>query len=157
MRNTIIAAALLSVAAPAIAAQTGAVNLGLDEVHTLTFRAPIATVYVGNPSIADITMIDARHAFVQGKSYGRTNIVALNHDGVQVFNSGVTVTSAATNGTVVLNRGTQRITLTCAGTSCEPTPMPGDGKSAYEATDGVMTQHENAAIAAAHAAAALAH
>ena len=70
-------------------------NLGLDEVHTLTFRAPIATVYVGNPAIADITMIDARHAFVQGKSYGRTNIVALNHDGVQVFNTGVTVTSYA--------------------------------------------------------------
>ena len=62
-------AALFAAAAPALAADTGAVNLGLDEVHTLTFRAPVATVYVGNPAIADITMIDARHAFVQGKSY----------------------------------------------------------------------------------------
>ena len=153
MRRALFA---LIIASPACAAPTGAVNLGLDEVHTLTFRAPIATVYVGNPAIADITMIDSRHAFVQGKSYGRTNIVALNHDGLQVFNTGVTVTSAPTSGTVVLNRGTQRITLTCAGGSCEPTPMPGDGKTAYEPGDGVMGQHENAAIAAAHAAAALA-
>ena len=93
-----------------LASPAGNVSLGLDEVHTLTFRAPIATVYVGNPAIADITMIDARHAFVQGKSYGRTNIVALNHDGVQVFNTGVTVTGADTGGTVTLNRGAQRIT-----------------------------------------------
>ncbi len=56
------------------------VALALDEVHTLTFKNPIATVYVGNPAIADVTMIDARHAFVQGKGYGRTNIVALDRE-----------------------------------------------------------------------------
>src|SRR5215475_7887136 len=46
------------------------VALALDEVHTLAFETPVSTVYVGNPSIADVTMIDARHAFVQGKGYG---------------------------------------------------------------------------------------
>ena len=56
--------------------------------------APVSTVYVGNPTIADVTMIDARHAFVQGKGYGRTNIVALNRDNVQVFNTRITVTGA---------------------------------------------------------------
>src|SRR5205085_1340086 len=30
------------------------VALALDEVHTLTFRAPVATVYAGNPTIADV-------------------------------------------------------------------------------------------------------
>jgi hypothetical protein len=154
MRRALLIAALFTV--PALAAETSAVNLGLDEVHTLTFRAPVATVYVGNPAIADITMIDARHAFVQGKSYGRTNIVALNHDGVQVFNTGITVNGVQTQGTVTLNRGAQRITLTCGNGQCVPTPMPGDGKNAYEPGDGVMGAHENAALAAAHAAAALA-
>src|ERR1700712_2218581 len=130
MRRALFVAALFTVAAPALAAETGAVDLGLDEVHTLTFRAPVATIYVGNPAIADITMIDARHAFVQGKSYGRTNIVALNRDGAQVFNSGVNVTGQEGSGTVVLNRGAQRITLSCAGNRCEPAPVPGDGKDA---------------------------
>ena len=156
MRRALFIAALITIAAPVLAAETGAVNLGLDEVHTLTFRAPVATVYVGNPAIADITMIDARHAFVQGKSYGRTNIVALNHDGAQVFNTGVTVTGAQANGIVTLNRGSQRITLTCAGERCEPTPMPGDGKNAYDPSDAVANAHQNAARQAAAADAAAA-
>jgi hypothetical protein len=152
MRRALFVLAVLT--APAIAAPSGAVNLGLDEVHTLTFRTPVATVYVGNPAIADITMIDARHAFVQGKSFGRTNIVALNHDGVQVFNTGVTVTGSESSGTVTLNRGSQRITLNCAGGRCEPTPMPGDGKGAYDPADGIAIAHQNAARQAAAADAA---
>ncbi|HEY0266805.1 MAG TPA: pilus assembly protein N-terminal domain-containing protein [Rhizomicrobium sp.] len=127
----------------------GSVNVGLDEVHTLTFRNPVSTVYVGNPTIADITMIDARHAFVQGKGYGRTNIVALNQDGVQVFGARVSVTGPESGSTVILNRGAQRITLSCAGQHCEPTPMPGDGKDAYDPANGTATAHQSAARAAA--------
>ena len=120
------------------------VGLGLDEVHTLTFRTPVSTVYVGNPSIADVTMIDARHAFVQGKGYGRTNIMALNRDNVMVFNTHVTVTGTNGGGTVTLNRGAQRVTLNCAGGRCEPTPMPGDGKESFDMA-GQTVAHQNAA------------
>lgn len=148
MRRAIFAAALLATV-PAYAASD--VRLGLDEVHTLTFKRPVATVYVGNPAIADITMIDARHAFVQGKGYGRTNVVALNQDGVQVFGTGITVTGASSGNTVVLNRGSQRITLNCAGQRCEPTPMPGDGKDAYDPANGVASAHQNNARTAAAA------
>ena len=125
------------------------VGLGLDEVHTLTFGSPVSTVYVGNPSIADVTMIDARHAFVQGKGYGRTNIVALNHDNMMVFNTHVTVTGGEGGGTVTLNRGSQRVTLSCAGNRCEPTPMPGDSKEAYEGAGGQLAAHQNVARGAA--------
>jgi hypothetical protein len=148
MRRVLFAAVLLA-SAPAYAASD--VRLGLDEVHTLTFKRPVATVYVGNPAIADITMIDARHAFVQGKGYGRTIFVALNQDGVQVFGTSITVTGASNGNTVVLNRGSQRITLNCAGQRCEPTPMPGDGKDAYDPANGVATTHRSNARAAAGA------
>lgn len=147
MRRALFAAALLA-AAPAYAND---VSLALDQVHTLTFKRPVATVYVGNPAIADITMIDARHAFVQGKGYGRTNLVALNQDGAQVFNTNITVTGASNGNTVVLNRGAQRITLNCAGQRCEPTPMPGDGKDAYDPANAVATTHQNTARTAAAA------
>lgn len=152
MRRILLAAALAASAMPAFAAGNGNVVLALDEVHTVTFRAPVATVYVGNPAIADITMIDARHAFVQGKSYGRTNIVALNRDGVQVLNAGVNVTGQENGSTVVLNRGAQRITLNCSGNRCEPTPMPGDGKDAYDPANPVAGQHQTTARTAATAA-----
>jgi hypothetical protein len=159
MRHALIAATFLAAspalfAGAALAAGPAGVAMGLDEVHTLTFKAPVATVYVGNPTIADVTMIDARHAFVQGKGYGRTNIVALNRDNVQVFNTSVTVTSPRESGTVTLNRGAQRITLTCAGGRCEPTPTPGDDQKAYDAASNQANAHQSAArgIAAQQAA-----
>ncbi|HMH66044.1 MAG TPA: pilus assembly protein N-terminal domain-containing protein [Rhizomicrobium sp.] len=151
MRRALFAAALIAAATPAfgagkpVPARNDAVALALDEVHTLTFRAPVATVYVGNPTIADVTMIDARHAFVQGKGYGRTNLVALNRDNVQVFNTHITVTGNDGGGTVTLNRGAQRVTLNCAGGRCEPTPMPGDSKDSYDAASLQATSHQSAA------------
>jgi hypothetical protein len=146
MRRILLAAAFLASAGYANAAPKGSgVTLALDEVHTLTFKNPIATVYVGNPAIADVTMIDARHAFVQGKGYGRTNIVALDHDNAQVFNTEVTVTGGESSGTVILNRGAQRITLNCAGGRCEPTPMPGDDQKVYDTENSQVTTHQTAA------------
>jgi hypothetical protein len=160
MRRILLAAILLASAGYANAAPKGTdaapkravaapksegVGLTLDEVRTLTFKDPIATVYVGNPAIADVTMIDARHAFVQGKSYGRTNIVALDKQNTQVFNTHVSVSGGQGGGTVTLNRGAQRVTLTCAGGRCEPTPMPGDDQKSYDAESNQLNTHQAAA------------
>jgi Flp pilus assembly secretin CpaC len=150
MRRAFLAAAVVIAASP-VSAASNSVALALDEVHTITFKTPVATVYVGNPTIADVTMLDARHAFVQGKGYGRTNIVALNRDNVQVFNARITVIGAPDAGTVTLNRGAQRITLTCAGGRCEPTPTPGDDQKAFDAANGQTTMHQNAARSIASA------
>ena len=149
MHRAVFFAATLLAAAPAYAAgKNETVGLALDEVHTITFRSPVSTVYVGNPTIADVTMIDARHAFVQGKGYGRTNIVALNRDNVTVFNTNITVTGSEGGGTVTLNRGAQRVTLNCAGGRCEPTPMPGDGKDS-DPINAQIAAHQTAARTAA--------
>jgi len=150
MRRIAIAATLFCTAA-LLPAQAGPneVQLALDEVHTLTFHSPVATVYVGNPSIADITMVDARHAFVQGKSYGRTNIVALNQAGGQVFGTSISVIGADHGDTVVLNRGAQRVTYSCTVSRCEPTPTPGDGKDSYDAQSSQISLHQDAARKAA--------
>src|ERR1700741_5119064 len=148
MRRALFAATLIAASPVYAAGKDDSVALALDEVHTLTFRTPVSTVYVGNPSIADVTMIDARHAFVQGKGYGRTNVMALNHDNVMVFNTHITVTGNEGGGTVTLNRGVQRVTLNCAGGHCEQTPMPGDSKDA-DAFSNQVAAHQAAARSAA--------
>src|ERR1700744_6496516 len=150
MRRILLAATFLvsagyADAAPKHAPKDGEVALALDEVHTLTFNSPIATVYVGTPATADVTMIDSRHAFVQGKGYGRTNIVALNKDNATVFNTHVSVTGGEGGGTVTLNRGAQRITLSCAGGRCEPMPGPGDDQKAYDTENGQVRSHQSLA------------
>jgi Flp pilus assembly secretin CpaC len=151
MRRVLLAAFVLTnvASAPALASD---LTVTMDEVRTITFNTPVATVYVGNPSIADINMIDARHAFVLGKGYGSTNIVALNHDGAQVSNIRVSVlANTDRQSTVVLNRGTQRVTYNCTADHCEATPQPGDGKDAFDALSGQIGMHEDAAKKAAGA------
>ena len=122
MRRTLFAALVVVAASPAYA---DGVAISMDEVRTITFPKPVATVYVGNPAIADINMIDSRHAFVLGKGFGNTNIVALDHEGDQVSNTHVSV-MAREDSTVTLQRGTGRLTYSCTASHCEATPQPGD-------------------------------
>ena len=149
MRNVLFAASL-ALALPAPASAAG-IALAMDEVRTVSFTVPVATVYVGNPSIADINMIDARHAFVIGKAFGNTNIVALDGDGKQVFDTQIAVLASAANteSTLVLNRGVQRSTYSCTAGHCEAMPEPGDGKDAFEAINSQLATHSAAAKSAA--------
>ena len=135
----------------ALPACADTISVALDEVQTVTFPSQVATVNVGNPSIADINMIDARHAFVIGKAFGNTNIVALDGDGKQVFDTQIAVLASAANAssTLVLNRGVQRSTYSCTAGHCEATPEPGDGKDTFEAINSQLASHSAAAKSAA--------
>jgi Flp pilus assembly secretin CpaC len=148
MRRALLA--LLVVAAtPASASE---LSVTLDEVQTITFGKPVSTVYVGNPSIADINMIDSRHAFILGKGYGSTNIVALNAQGTQVSNTRINVLANTDHqSVVVLNRGAARVTYSCTAQHCEATPQPGDGKDAFEADNSQLNSHQDTAKKAATA------
>ena len=105
----------------------GGVAVPMDEVRTVAFAKPVATVYVGNPAIADINMIDARHAFVLGKSFGTTNIIALDNTGHEVANTFVSV-SGSNGAMVTLMKGATQTTLSCTGKRCEVAPLPGDAR-----------------------------
>jgi Flp pilus assembly secretin CpaC len=127
-----------------------AISLPMDEVRVVAFTQPIATIFVGNPLIADVSMIDNRHAFVLGKSFGATNIVALNSDGRQVVNQSVSV-FGHTGNLVVLHRGVAQATLTCASSRCEPLPTPGDDKDSYGTRMEQIASHQDANMKAAAA------
>jgi Flp pilus assembly secretin CpaC len=117
----------------ALPAYAGGVSVALDEVRTITFPKQVATVYVGNPAIADINMIDARHAFIIGKGFGNTNVVALDQDGKPVSNTGISVLGkSGAQSVVTLDRGTERVTYGCTSSNCEVTPMTGDNKTLYD-------------------------
>jgi Flp pilus assembly secretin CpaC len=124
----------------------GGVAVPLDEVRTVAFAKPVTTVYVGNPSIADINMIDARHAFVLGKRFGTTNIIALDNTGHEVANTYVSV-SGSNSATVTLTKGgtgttpATQTTLACSGGSrCEVAPVPGEAR--YSTVMGDASVHE---------------
>lgn len=125
-----------------------AIALPIDEVRVVAFSQPVSTIYVGNPMIADVSMIDSKHAFVLGKSFGATNIVALNVDGKQVVNDSVSVYGHSGN-TVILHRGTAQATYACNGARCETAPMPGDDKDSFANRMEQVASHQDAGMKAA--------
>jgi Pilus formation protein N terminal region len=149
MRRTLLAALAVFAAAPAHAA---GVSVAMDEVRTITFPKSVSTIYVGNPAIADINMIDSRHAFVLGKGYGNTNMVALDQDGQQVSNTHISV-MAREDATVTLQKGGSRVTYSCTSHHCEATPQPGDGKEVFDAASAQINAHQGTAKAAANSVA----
>lgn len=146
MRRTLFAALAVLAASPAHAA---GVSIAMDEVRTVTFPRSVATVYVGNPAIADINMIDSRHVFVLGKGFGHTNMLALDQDGKQVSNTPISV-MAREDASVTLHLGAGHVTYSCSPHNCVTTAQPGDSKEVFDAASSQITAHENAAKTAAN-------
>src|SRR6185312_10271577 len=149
MRRTLFAALAVLAAAPAHAA---GIAVAMDEVRTVTFPKSVATIYVGNPTIADINMIDSRHAFILGKAFGYTNMVALDKNGDQVSNIPITV--KAQNSVVTLNKGAAQFTMACTSARCEWAPTQGDEKTHFTNNTSEITTHQNSAKTSAASGAA---
>ena len=145
MPNALAGALLLG---SAVAAQAGELSVPMDEVRVVRFARPVATVYVGNPTIADITVIDSTHVFLLGKSYGATNLVGLDVNRNPIVNDQVTVV-AANGGTVTLNLGSAQITYSCTEARCQTVPKPGDAKEIYDAESDQIAKHQDMTIKAA--------
>jgi hypothetical protein len=146
MRRAILFALMLS-AVPAFA---GGVSVPMDEVRIVAFKEPVATVFMGNPTIADVNMIDSRHAFLLGKTFGETNMIALGANGRQIANDHVTVMGRRM-GMVTLNRGPAQYNFTCTKAHCETQPVPGDVKTYFDDTHGAVAAHEDLGVKSASA------
>jgi hypothetical protein len=117
------AGALLT--ALAVHAHADEIQVPIDNARTLIFSAPMRTVSIGNPAIADITVIDRTHILILGKTFGATNIIALDAAGHEALNEQIVVTDRP-GRTVIVQRGIARTTLMCTTAHCEAAPAPGD-------------------------------
>ncbi len=141
------AAFALSLAA-APAADAAGFSVPLDEVKVITFKTPVKTVFVGNPTIADVTVIDPQHVFVLGKSFGTTNLVALDDRGRETVNSQISVFDRP-GSVVTLHRGPAKITLSCTTVRCEAAPTPGDDKEPFEQVTTQIDRRQSLSLKAA--------
>lgn len=134
----LFAAAMAALSAPAVA---GNIAVPMDQVRMVTFDKPVSTVYLGNPAVADVTVIDSKRVFVLGKAYGSTNLIALDGAGNQIAEKALTV-YGGNGGTVTLNRGAEQLTYACAATRCEMAPLPGDASQSFSTVMGEVNQHQ---------------
>ncbi|WP_183255950.1 pilus assembly protein N-terminal domain-containing protein [Brevundimonas basaltis] len=107
-------------AGPGVAlAQSGRINVEIDQAQRVQLRGPAGSVIVGNPEIADVTVVDANTLYITGKGYGVTEVVAVDPIGRTVFQSQVVVTAGDGAGRVRMWRGAQSTEMACAS-SCSP-------------------------------------
>lgn len=106
-------------------AQDGApINVNVNMARVLRISAPAATVIVGNPGIADVTIQDPQTLILTGKSYGQTNLIVLDSRGEPVADTLIEVVQM-TAGVMTVYQGQSRTTLACAP-NCQPVVMMGD-------------------------------
>ena len=114
-------------APPASSLETVVVMVDHAKVVRLPERAQ--TVIVGNPGIADVTVQKNGVMVVTGKSFGVTNLIALDASGVLLAESLVRV-SAASDSMLTVQRGLERETYSCTPV-CQPSVQLGDAQKYF--------------------------
>jgi Flp pilus assembly secretin CpaC len=109
---TALAAVAILLGADPVAAASRA-NVGLNQSLRLSVGGSAANVVIGNPAIADVTVVDAHSVIILGKGYGATQIMVLDINGHLLMDTIVTVT-AATEGQITLYRGAAPQQFSCA-------------------------------------------
>lgn len=122
--NLALAAAII-VAAPPVFAIEKTINVVIDQAHLVDLPAGTATLIIGNPTIADVTMIGKRSSLMvlTPKSFGETNFIALDAEGKPLSESIIRV--VAGSETLVVQRGMERQSYACAP-KCMATEKLGD-------------------------------
>lgn len=112
----------------------GALQITLDQAKVARLPAGATTLVVGNPSIADVTMLKGGAAMVvTGKSYGETNLIALDAQGNIIDEKQIDV--EPTRSVLVVQRGSDRVSYWCNPT-CMPTVQLGDENKAFSEASG---------------------
>lgn len=109
---------------PAIAQDGAPITVNVNMARVLRISAPAATVIVGNPGIADVTIQDPQTLVLTGKSYGQTNLIVLDSMGEPIADTLVEVAQMQA-GVMTVYQGQNRTSLACAPT-CQPVVMMGD-------------------------------
>ena len=125
---------LLSVmtAAPRASFAGGGVyfDVDIDQARLIRLERDAAQIIVGNPAIADVSAQGSRLLVITGKSYGTTNLIALDARGREIVSARLAVREEDARR-VTLYRGTSRQSYHCAP-DCQRVLSLGDDKSAFE-------------------------
>ncbi len=122
--------AAVLLAGPGLAiAQNARLSVEIDQARRVQLSGPAGSVIVGNPEIADVTVVDANTLYITGKGYGVTEVVAVDPIGRTVYQSQVVVTAGDGAGRVRVWRGAQATEMACAS-SCSPSVRGTSGPAA---------------------------
>lgn len=100
------------------------IQVTLDQARVLKLPDHTVTIILGNPIIADVTLLKRSNSMIlTGKSFGETNLIALDKSGAALGESMVEVT--APDSDMIVQRGMERQSYAC-DPACQPTINLGD-------------------------------
>lgn len=111
----------------------------VDQARIVKVPIGTRTLVIGNPSIADVTLLkNGTSMVVTGKGFGQTNFIALDSDGTPVAQSEIQVIAGA--GGLVVQRGMDRQSYNCAP-RCQPVVRLGDDPDYFTKVAGQVQAH----------------
>lgn len=136
-------------AVPALAGQ----KLVVEKNHTLrvALNGSAGSVIVGNPDIADVTVIDSHTVYVVGKGFGTSAVTITDRMGRSLFDGEIVVASGIKGG-VTVYKGLTPSTMVCSNVCVEDPSAP---TSANNAAMTPVSSAAPSAVAAAQLAAGL--
>ncbi|MEA2906186.1 MAG: hypothetical protein QOI12_3573 [Alphaproteobacteria bacterium] len=102
----------------------------LDRAEVLKLPDRVATLVVGNPLIADVSIQAGSLMVVTGKGYGSTNVLALDRAGDVLMQKTILVQGPRDN-LLVVYRGVERESYSCTPI-CERRLMLGDSPAYFD-------------------------
>ena len=129
----------------------GSISVNVDQAKLVKLPDRVATIVVGNPLIADVTLQNGGVIVVTGKGYGATNFIAMDRAG-QILDDRQIQVAGPTDQLVTIYRGVSRETYSCMPI-CQRRVTLGDGDTYFKS---VMEQAGSLASQAAAASAATA-
>jgi Flp pilus assembly secretin CpaC len=123
--SLVVVAGLVVAGEAPLAGEGVMVNVNMARI--LRINSPAATVIIGNPAIADVTIQDPKTLILTGKAFGETNLIILDSVGNPIADTLVDVVQQDAD-LMTIYLGTARTTMVCAPV-CQPTPMLGDDPS----------------------------
>jgi Flp pilus assembly secretin CpaC len=89
-----------------------AIAVNVDQAKLVKLPARVATIVVGNPLIADVTLQSGGIMVVTGKGYGATNFIAMDRSGEILVNRMIEV-EGTSDQLVTVYRGVERESWSC--------------------------------------------
>jgi len=117
-------ALLLAAVAATPARAVDTITVALDQATITKMPENVSTLVIGNPLIADVTVQPGGLLVVTGKSYGTTNLIALDRSGAVISERSIQVLGPQ-DQVVYVWRGPNRESYSCAP-DCEPRMTLGD-------------------------------
>jgi Flp pilus assembly secretin CpaC len=127
----------------AIPASAAELKILLDRAQVFNIPVESKTLIIGNPAIADVSIIQPGLMVITGKAFGLTNLVSLDKDGKQIANSMLEV-SAPADQMVTVMRGANNETLHCPENGvCSGTITLGDSAESFAKISGQSAQRQS--------------